>query len=299
MTTRVFAIMACLFMVSCSGINNRREAKMINDFVLPGLSEPGDSLEIFMPGVISCTGTHDAAITISPEGDEIFFARGIWPDTRIFTLKWDGTAWQGPDTADFSRRYLASEPAFSPDGLHVYFSSSLGKSDSSSYSICRVGREGDGWSDPEQLFDLGGDTIWEFHPSVTAGNRLYFCRWSKARSSGDIYYSELSEGKYPWPVKAEEHLNSEYSDVDPFIDTDGRFVIFTSNRPGGQGNYDQYISFANSSGGWDEPVNMGNAFNDEGDNIDIDLSPDGKYLFVYRDGDIFWKLSEKFVNQSY
>lgn len=298
MKTRILALSLSVILISCSGTDSRKEAGTVNDYTIPGLEMPGDSLEIFMPGVVSCTGTNDATLTISPRGDEIFFARGIWPNTRILTLKWDGKEWLGPDTAEFSKNHLASEPSFSPDGQYVYFSSSLEKSDSSSYSICRVSRKETGWSEPEQLFDLGTDTIWEFHPSVTADNRLYFCRWSSGASSGKIYYSELSSGRFTDPVPAEKYMNSDSSDVDPFIDTNGAFVIFSSNRRGGKGNFDQYISFRNSTGGWDEPENMGDKFNTAGEDIDIDLTSDGKYMFVYRDGDIFWKRSEPIENQS-
>ncbi len=298
MTTRVLAVLLCTVLVSCSGINNRKDAVTENDSLYLRLGMPGDSLEIFMPGVVSCPGTNDASLTISPSGDEIFFARGIWPDTRIFTLRWDGSAWLGPDTADFSKNCLATEPSFSPDGRYVYYSSSLGKTDSSDYCICRVSRKGNGWSEPEQLFDIGRDTIWEFHPSVTAENRLYFCTYSAATASGKIYYSGLSDGRFAEPVPAEKDLNSDFSDVNPYINPAGGFVIFSSNRQGGKGNYDQYISFRNSTGGWDEPQNMGDAYNTDKDDSDIDLTFDGKFIFVYREGDIFWRLSEQFLNRN-
>ncbi len=298
MKTRILVLSLSIIMISCSGTDRRKETGIRDDVVLPGMEMPGDSLEIFMPGIISCPGTHEGALTISPSGDEIFFARGIWPNTRILALRWDGKTWTEPDTADFSRKYLASEPAFSPDGQYVYFSSSLEKSDSSSYSICRVSRKAEGWSEPEHLFDPGADTIWEFHPSVTADSLLYFCRWSAAASSGKIYYSGLSAGKFTDPVPAEQYMNSDSSDVDPFISADGSFVIFSSTRPGGKGNFDQYIAFRNISGGWDEPQNMGASYNTEGEDFDMDLTSDGKYMFVYRNGDIFWKRSEQFKNQN-
>lgn len=198
------------------------------------------------------------------------------------------TTWSLPDTAVFSKDCWATEPAFSPDGQFLYYSTSKGRSDIKDYSLWRAKKTKKGWSKPECLFNLGGDSIWEFHPSVTKDGLLYFCYWDAKKSSGDIYVSKCSANNCSEPKKIGAPINTDYSDVDLFIDPDGSYMIFASDRPGGYGGHDQYISFKNNNGTWTVPKNLGTKFNNRGDNYDMDIPPYGRYIFLYLNDDIYW-----------
>lgn len=50
---------------------------------------------------------------------------------------------------------------------------------------------------------------------------------------------------------------AEFNDHDPFIAPDESCLIFSSNRPGGYGSNDLYISFRNDNDTWTAPRNMG------------------------------------------
>ena len=65
-------------------------------------------------------------------------------------------------------------------------------------------------------------------------------------------------------------------------------MIFASNRTGGYGGHDQYISFSDKNRTWTTPENLGPTFNTPKDNYDMDISPDGKYIFFYLNDDIYW-----------
>lgn len=256
-----------------------------------GQIPPGDSVRIFASGIISKTETKESALAISPGNDEIFFVRGEWPNTKIMYMSKSENTWSLPDTAAFSKDCWATEPAFSPDGRYLYFSTSKGKSDIKYYNLWRIEKFKDGWSQPESLFDLGGDSIWEFHPSVTEDGLLCFCYWDVKKTSGDIYISRCSANKCSEPKNPGLPINNEYSDADPFISKDGSYIIYSSDRPGGYGGHDQYVSFKNNDETWTIPKNLGPKFNNREDNYDMDVSPDGKYIFLYLNGDIYWMLS--------
>jgi len=81
-----------------------------------GQIPPKDSAKLFAPGIISDTAAKGSALAISPNGDEVFFSRGVWPNTKIMYMKKTGNKWLLPDTAIFSKDCWATEPAFSPDG---------------------------------------------------------------------------------------------------------------------------------------------------------------------------------------
>ena len=57
-------------------------------------------------------------------------------------------------------------------------------------------------------------------------------------------------------------------------------MIFASNRPGGFGVYDLYISYRQPDGSWGQATNLGPEINALGTSTSWpQLSPDGKYLF--------------------
>jgi Tol biopolymer transport system component len=69
-------------------------------------------------------------------------------------------------------------------------------------------------------------------------------------------------------------------------------MIFASDRPGGYGRTDLYISFAGDEGDWGEPRNLGPLLNSSGFDYSPMMSPDGKILFFTRhlegDANIYW-----------
>jgi hypothetical protein len=253
-----------------------------------GQTPPEDSAKLFAPGIISDTAKKASDLAISPNGDEVFYAIGVWPNTKIMHMVKSGDQWSKSDTAAFLKDCWATEPAFSPDGRYLYFSTSKGKSDIKYFNLWRAKKVKDGWSEPESIFDIGGDTIWEFHPTITKDSAIYFCYWDSKKQSGDIYVSQCSANKCSDPVKIGDPISSDYSDADPFVSPDGTYMIFASNRPGGYGGHDQYISFKNNDDTWTNLKNVGTKFNTQLDDYDMDISPDGKYIFVYVKNNIYW-----------
>lgn len=275
---KILLLVVCCFLLSC-------ERKTFDYF---SQNAPGDSGALFAPGLISDTVKKAWSLAVSPYGDEVFFARGVWPHTKIMYMKKERNKWSLPDTAIFSKECWATEPSFSPDGNYLYFSTSKGKTDIYSYSLWRIKRIRHGWSHPERLFEIGGDSIWEFHPTITSDGSLYFCCWDSKNQSGSIYMSQCAVNKFSEPIRIGNPINTGFSDVNPFVNPEGRYLIFISDRPGGYGGYDRYISFRNNDGKWTIPKNMGPKFNTNDDDSDMDVSSDGKYIFAYLKGNVFW-----------
>ena len=166
----LFSLLFTVVFSQCKSSHVSDSGKSLFDYF--GQIPPKDTAELFAPGIISDTIKKAWSLAVSPKGDEVFFARGVWPDTKIMYMKKTGDSWSLPDTAGFSRDCLATEPAFSPDGRYLYFSTSKENMDIYNYSLWRIKKIGDVWSQPEKLFDIGGDSIWEFHPSVASDGSL-------------------------------------------------------------------------------------------------------------------------------
>ena len=108
----------------------------------------------------------------------------------------------------------------------------------------------------------------------------------------------IPDGEFPYN-------NDKYSNMHPAVSPNGSFMIFSSDRGGGQGGFDLYIS-RYENGYWKEPKNMGSAINSFGDesfpyihkNGNIVFSSDGRGgqgqldLFVTQFKKGTWQLSE-------
>ena len=70
------------------------------------------------------------------------------------------------------------------------------------------------------------------------------------------------EGDLQGPRNLGPVVNSKYSDFAPIVSADGKTLYFTSDRPGGMGGQDGWMSHK-VAGEWGEPENMGAPFNTE------------------------------------
>lgn len=252
-----------------------------------GLPSPGNKIELFVPGFISLENSKEYALAISPLGDEVFFAFGTWPECKIMHVKKNGNQWSKAKIADFSAECYAVEPAFSPDGKYLYFSSSRGMEDIKQYCIWRLERVGNQWGKAKKVIDIEEPDILEFHPSITNDGIVYFCAWDLKTNKGSIYKSEYSNGVYSEPVKVNVPFNGDCSVTNPFVDPDGKFIITSTEIENSKNKYDAFISYREEDG-WAKPVNFGDRFNSSEVDDSFDVSPDGRFLFIYKQDNVYW-----------
>jgi tetratricopeptide (TPR) repeat protein len=102
-------------------------------------------------------------------------------------------------------------------------------------------------------------------PSLNeTGKRLYFTRWYKDGSKAvhAIYYSELIGNEWSTPVKMNSNVNADgFNSIQPFLTADGTRMFFSSNKPGGQGGDDIWVSNIGSNGDAINSTNLGSTIN--------------------------------------
>lgn len=77
----------------------------------------------------------------------------------------------------------------------------------------------------------------------------------------ELYYAEpKNDGKWGRIVKFPPPVNSQFNETSGCLTSDGK-LIFSSNRPGGQGGQDLYSTQRNNDGQWAAPVNLGTNIN--------------------------------------
>lgn len=113
------------------------------------------------------------------------------------------------------------------------------------------------------------------------GTELYLIENNPKNS--EIVVSFLQKRKWSSPVKAAKPINSKLNETHICVTRDGNTVYFTSDRKGGQGGYDIWVSTINN-GRWSDPINLGPNVNTGFDEATPFLSPDEKYLFFSSQG---------------
>ena len=122
---------------------------------------------------------------------------------------------------------------------------------------------------------------------ITAdGKTLYFTACSRNDSYGrcDIYQSDFVNDKWTNPVNLGPNINTESWESQPAISSDGRQLFFVSNRPGGRGGKDIWVSYKNANGAWMEAKNIGDKINTSKDDISPFLHWDNQTLYFASKG---------------
>ncbi|NVO02088.1 MAG: PD40 domain-containing protein [Bacteroidetes bacterium] len=178
-------------------------------------------------------------------------------------------------------------PCFSPSKTMMYFTSKR-KGGSGNIQAPEGGIADDiyylefknnKWIKPKKLGSkiCGGD-IDVLNQISFDGNQLYFTRANKGYM--DIFYCVLgAKNKWSQPKKLSPIINTKDNEKGAFMTQDGNTLYFVSDRLGGYGGYDIYISERKSNGEWGQPRNLGQEVNSQYDEDFPYVLPDGVTLY--------------------
>ncbi len=111
-----------------------------------------------------------------------------------------------------------------------------------------------------------------------------FIYMDNIKEFGDIYESQISNGKFKKIEKLGESINSNGFESSATISADENTLFFASRREGGFGEKDIYMTKKLPNGLWAEPQNLGNIINTPYDEDFPNLFYDGKTLYFSSKG---------------
>lgn len=183
---------------------------------------------------------------------------------------------------EFNSRASDYSPAFVGDDYDVVYFTSMrslrrrqktnrvtGQSNSNIYMSKIDGA--DAWTEPEPLGEPFGQKNDDGTPSLTAdGKTMYFTRCpynAQSENNADCYEVQRSGGRWGEPVRVIPGGDSTLMVAHPAISPDGQTLYFVSDKGGGHGGKDIYLTHRQADGTWSKAENLGAIINTKGDEM--------------------------------
>jgi Tol biopolymer transport system component len=229
--------------------------------------------------------------SLSADGQRMYFASDgadFVSLPRIFFIDRDGAGWTEPLEVPLppEPEFFAFRrgPCISPDGLTLYFTRALVSGIYIAQTrIWKSEFVGGFWSDPVDLGDGVNDPDagrTTSDPTLTGDGLTMYLSSDRDGGQGrsDLWMTQQVGGQWTAPVNLGPTINSEHGESEPSVTPDGQTLFFSSDRPGGQGSSDIWVSHLIDDT-WTEPKNLGPAFNSIGSEREPEIAPNGAMLY--------------------
>lgn len=145
-------------------------------------------------------------------------------------------------------------------------------------------RVGDNWLSPEGISTKINTNGHDACIALSNDGQTLFLYRSTAKDKGDIYMSTLKGNEWSEPVKLDENINTNAWEGSCSLTNDGKTLYFASERPGGFGGRDIYVSKREPNGKWGKAVNLGPTINTPYNDDAPFIHPDAITLFFSSEG---------------
>ncbi|MFT5723118.1 MAG: outer membrane protein OmpA-like peptidoglycan-associated protein [Bacteroidia bacterium] len=221
----------------------------------------------------------DASLSIYEQNEDLYIS-----DLKESSGSWSWSASKNIGTPVNTRE---NEGAFSasPDGKYLFFTSCARQGGFGSCDIWYTIREGDTWTDPQNMDRPINSKQWESQPSISAdGITLFFASNRSGGMGGtDIWYSTKVNGQWGRPVNLGPEINTARDEQFPFIHNDGTTLYFTSEGLPGMGKSDIFLTRL-INGKWGKPMNLGYPINTGGDEWNFIVNRKGDVAYFSSTG---------------
>jgi len=240
--------------------------------------------------------------TISPDGKILYFVVQGNPlnnnhkkdksiqDVWYSTLDSNGV-WTKAERCPSSINLTSGNAVFwiSLDGKSILIRGAFedGKYLGRGFSLCN--KNGSTWSNPQRLEIKGYNnmSVDEFdgaYLSTDGKKLLLYMSEEKNSLLNDIYVSFFEkDNEWTRPQKIMDDVSTlDYDEISPFLSSDDITMYFSSNRPGGFGNYDIWMTkrIDETWTKWSKPVNMGSSINSSKWDAYFSTDAKGEYGYI-------------------
>ncbi|GAA4449191.1 OmpA family protein [Nibrella saemangeumensis] len=236
---------------------------------------------------------------ISPDGRTLYFARishpqnthgakgsqDIWYSEIQPNGQWGTARRMG---FPLNKDEYNSAYSITPDGNTMLIKGAYnnGNYETRGFSISK--RTANGWSVPQKLVIPGYEKMSQGQFDcgfMSADGKVLIMAFSEKKNSkeDDVYVSfRQKDGSWSKPMNLGPEVNSKFTETTPFLASDGATLYFSSDREGGLGSNDIYVTkrVDKTWKRWSKPVNLGPAINTEGYDAYYSVAASGEYAYM-------------------
>jgi OOP family OmpA-OmpF porin len=193
-------------------------------------------------------------------------------------------------------------PVLSADQKTMIFTARTGDQRDQDENIYSMKKNNGEWSEPEYIKSLNTFQN-EGTCTISADGKIMIfttCKGSEERpiyGQCDLFITYNEGGEWTKPQNMGEVVNSKAYDTQPSFSADGRTLYFVSNRPGGFGKEDIWVTNLDEKGQWTKPRNLGNTVNTPELDNDPFIHVNGKTLFFSSEGHLGYGGSDIFKTE--
>lgn len=162
---------------------------------------------------------------------------------------------------------------FNPDPNGIYY-----------LDVFIAQRVGESWLNPESIGININTKNHDASIALSSDGQKLFIFHSTEKDGGDIYMSTLKGSTWGEAVALGPNINTKYWEGSCSLSADELTLYFVSERPGGLGGRDVYISKKMPDGSWGKAENLGPTINTAFDDDAPFIHPDGITLFYSSQG---------------
>lgn len=240
---------------------------------------------------------------ISPDGRTLYFGRKNHPSNRYGvkgseTISGSQDIWFSEKVGDtwssarrlsevLNRDQYNTILSISPDGQTILLKGAYvnGTYETRGFSISN--KTTGGWSVPVKIDIPGYEQLSKGkneYGYLTMDGKALILAFARKKNSedDDLYVSFYEDGRWSRPMDLGEGINTKYSETTPFLSADGKTLYFSSDRPGGQGSQDIYLTrrLDDTWQNWRKPQNLGSPINTEEYDAYYSIAAKGDYAYL-------------------
>lgn len=188
-------------------------------------------------------------------------------------------------------------PAITIDGSKLIFTRRVNNNNEDFYES---DWKGDHWTKAKSLEGNINTNMNEGGQNISQdGQWLIFtgCNFPNGFGSCDLYISYLDKEGWSTPENLGRAINTEFWESAPSLSPDKKDLYFASNRPGGYGGNDIYVSHYLANGRWSAPENLGPEINTIGDESTPFIHADNQSLFFTSSGHLGYGSNDLFLSR--
>ena len=239
---------------------------------------------------------------ISPDGRTLYFGRKNHPANRYGvkgseTISGSQDIWFSEKVGDtwstarrlsevLNRDQYNTILSISPDGQTILLKGAYlnGAYETRGFSLSN--KTTAGWTVPVKVDIPGYEQMSKGkneYGYLTMDGKAILLAFARKKNSedDDLYISFFEEGRWTRPLELGDEINTKYSETTPFLSADGKTLYFSSDRPGGQGSQDIYLTrrLDDTWQHWRKPQNLGSPINTDEYDAYYSIAAKGDYAY--------------------